>query len=281
MQVWNMEWELPIPAQPLKRENRHSLPANLPTEGIYRRLSKKRTHRKMFSLSRSAEVSAPATFTQALEETARQSYIERGDTRFSTDIKRDWTITQKAWWDAILLVQANPSVVRVSLELRIMAGSEVLLAAQRGNILGTTAIEILTTLNTPREDWYAFCQKITDKWTSYRDRSTGKLLHARPHWCKQWSFLSLQDEHGGKLRATEWMREVAYKDEIPEFLGILKRIGEREGFRLEDLRDRFGNGFMGSLFWGGKEVVEKAVESDDPSREKINRFKKWLKKLFT
>jgi len=76
------------------------------------------------------------------------------------------------------------------------------------------------------------------------------------------------------------MREVAYKDEIPEFLGTLKRIGERDGFRLEDLRNRFSNAFLGSVFWGGKEVVERVVESDDPSRERINRFKKWLKKLF-
>jgi hypothetical protein len=32
--------------------------------------------------------------------------------------------------------------------------------------------------------------------------------------------------------------------------------------------------------WGGG-VVERVVESDDPSREKIDRFKKWLKKLFS
>ena len=81
--------------------------------------------------------------------------------------------------------------------------------------------------------------------------------------------------------APEWMREVAYKDEIPEFLGTLRKIGERDGFRLEDLRNRFANAFLGSVFWGGKEVVERVVESDDPAREKINRFKKWLKKLFS
>jgi len=285
MQVWDMEWELPIPPQPLKRENRRSLPASLPTavESLHRRLSKKRTHRKMFSLTKSPDVVPPATFTQAREETARQSYIESGDTTSWTDIKRDWTITQKAWWDAILLMQANPSVVRVALEMRVMGASDILLAPQRGNTLGTTSIEVLTTFNTPADDWQAFCQRLTDKWTAYRDRSTGKRLRARPHWCKQWAFLTLQDEHGGggkMLKAVDWMREVAYKDEIPEFLGVLRRIGEREGFRLEELRDRFGNGFLGSVFWGGKVPVERPVEMDDPGRERINRFKKWLKKLF-
>ena len=280
MQCVSVEWEIPIPAQPLKRENRHSLPASLPTEGPLRRLSK-RAHRKMISLSRTPDVIPPATFTQAREETARQSYIESGDTRFSTDIKRDWTITQKAWWDTVLQMQANPSVVRVALEMRVMGHSDIIMAPQRGNVLGTTAIEILTTFNTPPEEWQGFSQKIVDKWISYRDRSTGKRLRARPHWCKQWSFLSLPDEHGGKLKAPEWMREVAYKDEIPEFLGTLRKIGERDGFRLEDLRNRFANAFLGSVFWGGKEVVERVVESDDPSREKINRFKKWLKKLFS
>jgi hypothetical protein len=30
-------------------------------------------------------------------------------------VQRDWTITQKAWWDGILLMEENPSAIRIAL----------------------------------------------------------------------------------------------------------------------------------------------------------------------
>jgi len=155
-----------------------------------------------------------------------------------------------------------------------MGGSDIILAPQRGNALGTCSIEILSTLDTPTADWQEFCQKVADKWVSYADRSTGKRLKARPHWCKQWSFLTLPGERDVKLNAVEWIKQVGYKDEIPRFMNVLSRIGETAGFTLNDLRARFSNKFMESIFWDGAivPVVQPEVRR--------HRFLDWLKKLF-
>src|SRR5436190_509364 len=116
MQVSNMEWEIPIPAQAVTSK-RHSLPlpstTTTKTNIFQRRLSKK-GHIRPFSISKITE---PATSGAAKEETA--SFIETGAVT-TTGVKRDWSITQKAWWDAILQIQAEPSVVRVALEMRVM-----------------------------------------------------------------------------------------------------------------------------------------------------------------
>lgn len=271
-----MEWEIPIPAQSVASK-RHSLPqpSTTTSNGFQRRLSRK-GHRRPFSFSKISEPTTSGTTNEA----AAPSFVETGEYT-NIGIKRDWSITQKAWWDAILQIQAEPSIVRVALEMRIMGDSNILLAPQRGNHLGTCSIEVLSTPNTPTDDWHAFCQKLANKWTSYTDPSTGQPLRARPHWCKQWSFLSLPDNRGGWMTAPEWMRNIGYKGEIPEFLGQLKRIGIEAGFTLDDLRARFGNELLESIFWTGAEVRDVVVESDDKSRDRVNKFKKWLKKVFS
>jgi hypothetical protein len=74
-------------------------------------------------------------------------------------------ITQKAWWDAILAILAidcDRKTVHVALELRITGGSNIILAPQRGNDLGTFSIEVLSTLATPEDDWHAFCQSLAN-----------------------------------------------------------------------------------------------------------------------
>jgi hypothetical protein len=281
MQVVDMEWEIPIPAQPVASK-RHSVPVSTSkSNGLQRRLSKKAITRRTRSTSKkSLEISRPTLVDPAAEEEIVQTpFVETGEYT-SFGVKRDWTITQRAWWDAILLMEEDPSVVRVSLEMRIMGGSEIILAPQKRNVLGTTAIEILSTLNTPPDDWMAFCQKVAGKWTSYKDGTTGKRLHARPHWCKQWSFLNLPDDNGVWMVSEEWMRKVAYKDAIPEFWRAVNKIGERAGFTIDDLRARFGNELLESVFWTG-EVPTDPVVSDDKSRIAVNKFKKWLKKIFS
>jgi hypothetical protein len=194
--------------------------------------------------------------------------------------KRDWTITQKAWWDAILQIEAEPSVVRLTLEMRIMGTSQVYLAPQRGNPLGTTVIEVLTTLNTLPPAWAAFCQKLTNKWISYIDPTTGKRLHARPHWAKQWTFLRLPDSEGLHLKSFDWIRNV-YKEEISLFMDALKKIGEEGGFTTDDLRMRFGNELMDSVLWHAPDPIVKLRKSDDVSRGVIDKIKRFFRKLFS
>jgi hypothetical protein len=76
--------------------------------------------------------------------------------------QRDSAITQKAWWDAILAIDCDRKTVHVALELRITGGSNIILAPQRGNDLGTFSIEVLSTLATPEDDWHAFCQSLAN-----------------------------------------------------------------------------------------------------------------------
>jgi hypothetical protein len=53
--------------------------------------------------------------------------------------KPDLTFVRKAWWDVINLVYAaehNKSPLRLTLELRIMGASNIIMAPQYGNDLG-------------------------------------------------------------------------------------------------------------------------------------------------
>ncbi len=106
----------------------------------------------------------------------------------SDSSKPDLSIVQRAWWDIIKLVyeeaEEGRSPLRLTLELRIMGGSDMLMAAQRGNDYGTASIEVLTVPNAVPEQWEAFKQKVVDRWTSYE--ANGVKLNTRPHWAKEW-----------------------------------------------------------------------------------------------
>ena len=193
---------------------------------------------------------------------------------------RDWSITQKAWWDGILAMKEQESVVRIALEMRVMGGSDILMAPQLGNSLGTCSIEVLTTPNTPQDDWFAFCQKLSDQWNSYTDKTTGKRLLSKPHWCKQWTFLTVPDDKGIPMKAVDWI-QWAYKNEIAKFMEILGKIGTAHGFTTDDLKARFGDKLLENVFWGDAVFVEQQVETDDKSRGIINKIKKWLRKIFS
>ena len=70
------------------------------------------------------------------------------------------------------------------LEMRVMGDSNVIMAPQRGNTLGTCSIEILT-LQTEKDVWQPYVQELLDTWMSYTDHD-GKVLKTRPHWAKEW-----------------------------------------------------------------------------------------------
>lgn len=267
MQVYDMEWEIPVSALPTAKVAA-TTPAPAKPKSLANRLSiSKKPSDKPVENGTKADKGKEPEITPAAE------------TLTPAAPKRDWSITQKAWWDGILLMHDEPSEVRVALEMRIMGSSNIHLSPQLNNSLGTASIEVLTTLNTQPKDWFAFCQKLTDKWLSYTDASTGKKLHSRPHWCKQWSFLMLPDEHGAKIKAVDWMRKIGYQKEIVLFKDGLTKIAEGKGFKVQDLRDRFGDALLESIIWGAPDPVEKDVESKDVSRGVINRIKNWFRKL--
>jgi hypothetical protein len=105
-------------------------------------------------------------------------------------LKPDFSIIQRAWWDAINIVYDDAETpMRFALELRIMSGSDMILAPQAGNEWGTASIEVLTFPDAVKDgEWTGFCQKVSDKWMSYTD-AEGRALNVRPHWAKEWYVL--------------------------------------------------------------------------------------------
>ena len=185
------------------------------------------------------------------------------------DGKPDFSVVQQAWWDVINLVydlagntvsdsfleslihtltrrdNAKNTPMRLTLELRIMGGSDLIMAPQAGNDL-TASIEVLTVPDAQQDDeWASFMQQVCDRWMSYKNRhsDTSMRLNVRPHWAKEWEGLKMgeEDEGKGRMDARTYLRTVSYKEEIREFRRALEKIGKGQGWELDDLRKRFSN----------------------------------------
>lgn len=157
--------------------------------------------------------------------------------------KPDYALVQKAWWDAILTVYRHSDTcpMRMPLEMRVMGSSDIIMAPQRYNTLGTCSIEVLT-LYSARNLWHDFAQEVLDGWMALRDPQ-GKELKIRPHWAKEWVGFQV----GGK-KWEDVLRTETYVEEIKEFRDVLVKIGKEQGWTLQDLRKRFGNGFLEDFF---------------------------------
>jgi hypothetical protein len=156
----------------------------------------------------------------------------------------DYEYVQRAWWDAILQCYRHSKTApqRMPLEMRIMGGSEIVMAPQRGNRLGTCAIEILT-LKSAEELWIPYVEEILSKWLSYTD-ANGKKLRTRPHMAKQWK--------GIRVDGRPWvekMKNEDYAEERREFKALLSEIGRKHGWTLQDLKKRFSNDFFDDFFF--------------------------------
>ncbi len=149
----------------------------------------------------------------------------------------DYSIVQRAWWDIInLCYEDDDTPMRLTLELRIMGDSNIIMAPQNGNTFGTASIEVISIPDAVTDnEWIPFLQRVTDLWMSYRD-SHGVLLNVRPHWAKEWESVNMR----GKP-ARQYLKEDAYRDAIPLFRETLKEIGEGQGWGLEDIKRRFSN----------------------------------------
>jgi hypothetical protein len=156
--------------------------------------------------------------------------------------RADWSICQRAWWDVIRNVYERADApMRIALEMRIMGGSNITMAPQHGNRLGTCSIEVLTNQRTPAREWKRFMQDIANLWMSYED-SHGKPLNVRPHWAKQWQGMTLRGRP-----AVGYLRDRAYAARIPEFRAGLRAIAKQGGYTTRDLR-MFSNPLLDDLF---------------------------------
>ena len=101
--------------------------------------------------------------------------------------KPDLSIVQRAWWDVIKLVYAESETpMRLTTELRIMSGSDIIMAPQRGYECGTGSIEVLSIPDAVTDgEWTRLAQRVSDVWMSYTDAQEN-LLNVRSHWAKEW-----------------------------------------------------------------------------------------------
>ncbi len=157
--------------------------------------------------------------------------------------KPDWSVCQQAWWMIITnLYQRKDAPMRVALEMRIMADSNIAMAPQFGNRWGTCSIEVLSTPNTDATEWQHFMQDVVNLWMSLR-AADGSSLNVRPHWAKMWQGLTFNG-----LAANDYLKNVAYKDQIPVFQAALQKVALAGGYTLQDCQNMFSNRIFDDLF---------------------------------
>ena len=155
----------------------------------------------------------------------------------------DWEICRRAWWAVLRNVYGRRDApMRITLEMRVMAGSNVLMAPQAGNALGTCSIEVLTNLDTPAVEWSAFVQDLLDEWDSYTD-AAGNRLNVRPHWAKQWQGLTMRGRP-----IVEHLKRTAYRDNLAEFGRQMRAIAVAGGYTLAEVRQLFSNPLLDEIF---------------------------------
>ena len=174
--------------------------------------------------------------------------------------KADWSVVQKAWWAVLknfydrFNKNKNDVPMRLPLEMRITGGSSVNLAPQFGNNThGTCSIEVLTPANVDKEEWLAFMQETTDSWMNLKSEDgdpihpfkndDGQELYVRPHWAKEWEGLKV---HGKPIK--DYLRQEAYKDQIPLFRNGLAAAAKSGGYNLKDAEEVFSTKFSQEMF---------------------------------
>ena len=158
--------------------------------------------------------------------------------------KPDFGLIQTAWWTAIIKCyeHARTCPMRMPLELRIMGDSDVTMAPQKGNILGTASIEVLT-LQDMSKEWHGFAQEVCDEWMKLREWK-GEKLNIRPHWAKEWVNFEVD---GNPF--IEYLKNDCYRDEIGQFNAVLEKIGKRDGWTRRDIQKVFSNELFDEVFF--------------------------------
>ena len=156
----------------------------------------------------------------------------------------------------------NVHACDMALELRIMGGSDVTMAAQNGNKHGTLSIEPVSTRMVHQEVWEDFKDELARKWMSYRDYD-GSLLNTRVHWAKE-NPRSIQVTEI-KRDPIEYWRDV-YQDRMKEFFDVLNDL--TDGVSIGDINKLFSNKYLDQVFkpqWERFGVNLKDIKADRPN----------------
>jgi len=172
----------------------------------------------------------------------------------------DYTVCQKAWWAVIQRFyerynrNSNDLPMRLCLEMRITSDSDVFIAPQYGNTHGTCSVEILTPENVDREHWKTFMQETIDLWMNLKDddgknihpfiNEKGQTLHVRPHWAKEWMGMNVDG-----LPINVYLKEKAYKEQIPLFVNGLEAVCKDGGYTMDDANKIFSTKFSREMFF--------------------------------
>lgn len=186
--------------------------------------------------------------------------------------KADWTLCQKAWWGVIESVYSPENMqyfpMRTTLEMRVMGGSDIIMAAQNQNER-TCSIEILTPVAVHAERWEKFLQEILDKWSALKD-DKGHFLNIRPHWAKRFDHLIINrdlswidewdedqkrnlekyvkvDNNMISIPMRIYLKHIAYRDQLAKFMQQIDLICKAGGYEYKDIQERFSNQFLDDL----------------------------------
>jgi len=145
----------------------------------------------------------------------------------------DFTICQRAWWDLICLMydyryNKNYNPVQVTIEMRLLADSDMYLAPENGNTHGTCGIEFSTTGHANQEAWHEFCQRVCDIWYNYKDRD-GNYLKVRPHYAKDFDFLTVRG-----TPILEYLRDIN-RPQYDKFKQQASLVASAGGYARSDL----------------------------------------------
>jgi len=164
------------------------------------------------------------------------------DAKFDDEI--NWTLVQKAWWDAILTAYRykDQCPQRMPLEMRITGPSNIIMAPYRGYTLGAASIEVLTLGNMQGPLWDKYTQDVLDKWMELKDNA-GNYLETRPHWAKEWTGKTVRGEP-----IIEYMKR-SYGKAIVEFRDIYGQIAAKQGWTVAQARERFSNELFDQFFF--------------------------------
>jgi len=140
----------------------------------------------------------------------------------------DFTVVQRLWWDSIQLVRDKAEKdkdypLRLLLQMKFVANSNILMAPSHNNPWGTCIIEVVSPILVPNESWTKFKQDLSDLWMSYGVR-------CRPHWAKEWQNIKI---NGGSV---EDHIKSAYAEEIPVFKKTISEIGQHGGCSAEQMK---------------------------------------------
>ena len=138
--------------------------------------------------------------------------------------------------------KAGVFAVDMALELRIMGGSNVLMAPQYGNKHGTLAIEPVSTRIVHKEVWEDFKEELAKVWMNYKDYDGTPLL-SRVHWAKE-SPRSVTID-GEPFDTIEYWQKI-YGQNMEKFFNILDSLSE--DVSIQDIFNLFSNKYLDRLF---------------------------------